>query len=213
LPHSGVEARKEEFSELKFSEGAVPDMNRIKFFGAVFAFALLILALPTAASAQWRDNDDYYGNNRGNYNRRYLVDAVRRIEDNSRTFRRALDRELDRSRREDRINDVAEQLATAADNLEDSFDNGRNLRSSTDEAQYLLRLGSQIDRFVSRNRFGGNVESQWNSIRRDLQTVANAYNLRFNGNRGGWNNNRRDRDRDDDYDNDDYRRRLPRFPF
>lgn len=188
-------------------------MNRIKFLGTIFAFSLLLLGLPTVATAQW-GNDDYYGNRRGNYNRRYLVDAVRRVEDNSRSFRRALDRELDRgrydeSRREDRINDIAERLATAADNLEDSFDNGRNLNSSRDEAQDLLQLGSQIDRFMSRNRFGGNVESQWSNIRADLQTVANAYGLRFN-NGGGWNNRRRDRD-DDDWNRRN--RRNNRFPF
>ena len=34
-------------------------MNRIKNLVAVFAFSLLILALPAIASAQWRnDNDD-----------------------------------------------------------------------------------------------------------------------------------------------------------
>lgn len=191
-------------------------MNRLKFLGTIFAFSLLLLfGLPSSASAQYR-NDDYYGNDRRNnsrYNRQFLVDAVRRVERDSRTFRRALDRELDSSRydtsnREDRINDVTERFATAADNLEDSFDNGNNIRSSQNEAQLVFQLASQIDRFMNRNSFRGNAGNQWSIIRRDLQTIANAYGLNFNN--GGYNNRRND---------DDYRRnrrnngRWGRLPY
>lgn len=181
-------------------------MNRFKFFASVFAFALLLLTLPAASSAQYRSRDDDYSrNNRGNnnYNRRYLVDAVRRVEDASRTFRRALDRDLDRSRydttnREDRVNDIAERFATAADDLEDSFDDGRNINSSQDEARLMFDLAAQIDRFVARNQFSRNTETQWNSIRRDLNTIADAYGYRSYNNR---------RNNDDYYDNDRNNRR------
>jgi hypothetical protein len=187
-------------------------MNSLKFLGTIFAFSLLLFGLPTLASAQWNNypnNDDYRRDN-SRYNRQYLVDAVRRVERDSRTFRRALDRELDHSRydttnREDRINDVTERFATAADNLEDSFDNGRNLRTSQDEARNVFQLASQIDRFMNRNSFRGTAENQWSNIRRDLQIIANAYGYAFNGSY----NNRRDR-------NDDNRRnngRWGRFPF
>jgi hypothetical protein len=195
-------------------------MNRIKTLLKIFAFALLILGVPNLASAQWR-NDDYYGNRRNDSygNRRVLTDAARRVESNSRSFRRTLDRELDRSRydnsrREDRINDVAERFATAADNLEDSIDDGRNRNSR--RLQEVFSLASQIDRFMSRNSFSYNVENQWNQIRRDLQTIANASGYNYNG--GSY----RDRDRrDDDYRRRDDNRRPPygsgrrtgRFPF
>lgn len=175
-------------------------MNRLKFLGTIFTFSLLLLlGLPSLASAQYR-NDDYYGNNNrrdnNRYNRQFLVDAVRRVERDSRTFRRALDRELDNTRydstnREDRINDVTERFATAADNLEDSFDNGNNIRSSQDEAQLVFQLAAQIDRFMNRNSFRGNAENQWSTIRRDLQTIANTYGYNFNG---GSNNRRNDDD-------------------
>lgn len=191
-------------------------MNRLKIFGTLFAFSLLLLlGIPSLASAQYRNDDDHYGNNRrdnSGYNRQFLVDAVRRVERDSRTFRRALDRELDHSRydktnREDRINDVTERFATATDNLKDSFDNGNNIRSSSDEARTVFQLASQIDRFMNRNSFGGNVENQWSGIRRDLQTIANAYGENFNG---GY-NNRPNRD-----DNNNRRTNNPRwgrFPF
>lgn len=207
-------------------------MNRFKFLAATFAFALLLVALPNAASAQYRDNDndDYYrterrnrnndrNNNRNNnYNRRFLVDAVRRVEDTSRSFRRSLDRDLDNTRynetrREDRINDVAERFATAIDNLEDAFDNGNNINSSQDEARTVFQLAQQIDRLMQRNQFSSNTESQWNTIRRDLNTVADAYNVNFNGN----NNNRRNNDdwnnRNNRNNRNNNRRNNSRFPF
>jgi hypothetical protein len=198
-------------------------MNRFKFLGTVFAFSLLLLfGLPSLASAQRRNNDDYYGNTQrdnSRYNRQFLVDAVRRVERDSRTFRRALDRELDHSRydttnREDRINDVTERFATAADNLEDSFDNGYNIRSSQDEAQTVFQLASQIDRFMNRNSFRGSAQNQWSNIRRDLQIIADAYGSNSNGgyrrNDDDYRNNRRNRN------DDNYRRnngRWGRFPF
>ena len=135
-------------------------------------------------------------------------------------FRRALDRALDNSRynernREDRINDIAEQFATAIDNLEDSFDNGNNLNSSSDEAREVLQLGARIDSFIARNSFDNNVESQWSTINRDLATIADAYNFRSNDNNrrnGGWNNRRRDRD-DNRWPQTRRGGRMGRFPF
>lgn len=203
-------------------------MNRISNLLKIFAFSLLLLGLPTIASAQWGNND--YGRNRrnDNYNRRYLAEAARRVEDQSRSFRRSLDRDLDRSRydgtrREDRINDVAEQLATAADNFEDSVDNGRNSRNSENEARTLFRLAEQIDRLMSRQNFSYNTENQWIQIRQDLQTIGDAYGYRLGNynrrsNRDDRWDDRRNRNDDDDYrrnrDNDNRRnRRNNRFPF
>jgi len=101
-------------------------MNRIKKLVAFFAFSLLVLGLPTLASAQWRDrdnedddgyykrdkrdkrdkrndNDDddgYYRNDRnqnGNYNRN-LNATIKNLKNRSKEFARRLDRELDKGR-------------------------------------------------------------------------------------------------------------------
>ena len=78
-------------------------MTRFKNLIAVFAFSLLVLALPTIASAQWRDrdrdNDDY--NRNGRYNRN-LESTIKNLKNRSKDFARKLDRELDRSRYDDR---------------------------------------------------------------------------------------------------------------
>lgn len=173
-------------------------MNRFRNLLAVFAFSLLILGLPALASAQWRDNDNYgngrNGNNR-NYNRSALRSAINRLKNRAENFERRLDRELDRSRydnrrREDNLNRLADDFTNAAENLDDEFDGGRNLNDSSNEAQRVLQLGRQIDNALSRSRFSGSVQNDWNAIRQDLNTIANAYGYNNRrGNNGNWRDN------------------------
>lgn len=210
-------------------------MNRIKLFGTFFAFSLLFLGLmPATASAQYGTIiEDIFGNSRNRndrdrYGSRYVGDAIRRVESRSEDFTRTLDRALDNSRynerrREDRILDVAEHFEDAAARLEDAYNDGRNMRNSADEARELLRFGNQIDNFIySQGRdLNSRVQNEWQSLRRDLQTIADAYGYNF-GNRNDRRNRNGDYRRDDDYDDDDnYRRdrdnrnrnRNSRFPF
>jgi hypothetical protein len=161
----------------------------------LLAVALVALCLPVMAAAQ----GGYYGNDRygRNYNNRALRDSVQRVKDRSDNFEDHLDSALDRSRyddsrREDRINDVAKEFQRAAEQLDDRFDNGRNLTRSSNEARRLLQLGSQIDRFMARNRLGGRAESEWARIRQDLHVIANAYGFNW----GDFDDRYR---RDDDY--------------
>lgn len=151
-----------------------------------FAFALLVFGLPTLASAQWRDNNrrdrDY------NYNSQQLRSTVRRLKSDSRDFVKFVDRDLDRSRydnrnREDNINQMAKDFRDAANRLESRFGNGRNLRNSESEARDVLRIGNRLDRAMRRVRLSPNVESYWRNIDRQLEEVARAYN-----GRGGWRN-------------------------
>lgn len=184
-------------------------MNRFKKLTAIFAFSLLVLALPTIASAQWRDRDDDDNYNRnGRYNRN-IEYTVKNLRNRSRNFARTVDRELDNSRydnrnREDRINDLAEQFKRAADDLEDSYDNGRNYNNSQDEARRVLQLGQQLDNALYRSRLNYNVQNEWNQIRQDLDVIANAYGY----NNRSYRNNRNNRNNR----NDDWRNRVP-FPL
>jgi hypothetical protein len=199
-----------------FEQGEIM-MNRFRNLIAVFAFSLLILGLPAMASAQYRNdrnNDDYYGNNRNNRN---LNSTIRNLKNRANQFERRVDRELDRSRynernREDRINQLAVDFANATERLDREYDNSRDYNNSYDEVQRVLQLGNQLDRAVSRARIG-NIQNDWYRIQQDLNILANAYNTNYNNNR---NRNRRD---DDVYNrnrrtnnNGDWRSRLP-FPF
>lgn len=203
-------------------------MNRLRNLTTVFAFALLILGLPTLASAQWdnnRDNrdDDYYGN--GSRNNRNLQGTIKNLKNSSSHFESRVDRELDNSRydgrrREDRILQTARDFKNAAEQLDRSYDNRRDYNNSQDEARRVLDLGSQLERMVSRLQTSSHLDSDWNKIRRDLNVLANAYN--YSGNRR---NNRNGGYNDDDYNrnnrnnrnnrrtnNNDWRRNFP-FPL
>jgi len=171
-------------------------MNRFKKFVGIFAFSLLVLALPTIASAQWRDrdrnrdDDDYYNRN-GRYNRN-LESTIKNLKNRSREFARRLDRELDNSRydrsnREDRLNDLASDFRRAADDLDRSYDNRGDYNRSSDEARRVIQLGQQLDNALYRSRLNYNLQNDWNRIRQDLDTLANAYgyNNRNNRNRNG----------------------------
>ena len=198
-------------------------MNRFRNLIAVFAFSLLILGLPAIASAQWRNNrndDDYYRNSRNNRN---LQSTIRNLKNRSNQFERKVDRELDRSRyddrrREDRINDVARNFSNAVQRLDDEYDNRNDYNDSADEARRVLDLGLQLDRLVTRARLSGTIQSDWNRIREDLRVLANAYNTNYNRNRRNNRNDDYNRNRrDDDYNrnrrtNDNWRNRIP-FPL
>lgn len=199
-------------------------MNRIKGLVAVSAFALLILGVPAIASAQW--NGGYgnggYGNggygNGGYYGNGNLKSVVRNLKNRAESFERTADRYDDR--RNDRNNNrggwggwgnigrnsnysgnlenLAEQFKDATDDLEDAFGNGRNLNGSADEARRVLDIASRIDQEIYNNRRGGggNLQGQWNSMRQDLDMIADAYGYnngnrgnRRNRNNGGWRNN------------------------
>jgi hypothetical protein len=173
-------------------------MNRTKKLIAFFAFALMILALPSIASAQWRDNrrndDDY--NRSGRYNRN-LESTIKNLKNRSREFARRLDRELDRGRyndrnREDRLNNLADQFSDAARRLDDRYDGRRDYNRTSDEARRVIQLGQQLDSALYRARLNYNVQNDWNRIRQDLDILADAYGYNNRNNRrnsGGWRNN------------------------
>jgi molecular chaperone GrpE (heat shock protein) len=186
-------------------------MNRIKNLLGIFAFSLLVLTLPTIASAQWGGNnrdrnrdrdDDYNRRNGGYYNTYQLKQMVKRLKSDSKDFAKFLDRELDRSRyddrrREDHLNRLANDFKKAADRLEDRFDE-RNMYKSQNEAQNVINIANQLDRALSRTRLSSDIYGYWNNLENQVDQIARAY--RYNngrGNSGGWG---------------DWRNKFP-FPF
>src|SRR5215204_3682185 len=179
-------------------------MNRFKNLFAVFAFSLIVLALPTIASAQWRNDDDDY-NRSGRYDRN-LESTIKNLKNRSKEFARRLDRELDRSRydnrnREDRLNALADDFRRATERLDKKYDGRGDYRNSQDEARRVIQLGSQLDTALYRSRLN-NLQGDWNRIQQDLDVLANAY---------GYNNNNRN-NRNNRNTNGDWRNRVP-FPL
>ena len=165
-------------------------MKYLRSLIAIGAFALVFMALPSIASAQWGRNDDYgrYNNIRGTImslqNRARSLDRQVNQIDNRR------DRRNDRYDRFDSLDRLATQFKNAVENLVDEYGRGRNINSSRDEAQRVLSLGSQMDSIIDSSRRGRNtniayVQTEWNQIERDLNTIARAYGLRYQNRSGG----------------------------
>ena len=189
--------------------------NRHTLKFSFFAAAILALALPVAASAQWgRYPQDRYPDNRGygRYDDRGLRDSVHRLDRLAKDFERDMDRALDRSRangtnREDRINDQVHQFRDAVGDLKSRVGNGRDLNRSSNEARRVIQEADDLDRFARRG-FDGRTGSQWAQIQQELRYISGVYGFGYGG---GYR-------RDDDWrrndrrnNNDDWWRRIP-FP-
>jgi hypothetical protein len=186
-------------------------MNHFRKLVSLFAFSLLILGVPTLASAQWRDrDDDYYRNNR-NYNRN-LKATIKNLKNHSKDFAKKVERELDRrwddrrwdDRRWDdrrynqRLVELSRELRDAAEDLDRRYDN-RNYDRSSYEARRVLQLGEQLEREIYRSRYSSVLGNEWSKIRQNLNILADAYGYKYQNNR----NDRR---------YGDWRNRFP-FPF
>ena len=182
--------------------------NRRTLAFSVFAVAVLALCLPVLASAQ--GSYDPWGRNRngqyGRYDERYLKDSIQRLDRLAKDFERDVDRSLDRSRvdgtrREDQINDRVHDFRRAVGDLKSRFGNGRDLNRSRNEAQRVLSLANQLSGLGGMRRIDSRASSNWSQIRRELDVIADAYNLGYGGyNNGGYRNNNR---------NNDWWRRIP----
>lgn len=192
--------------------------NRHTLKFSILAAAILALALPAAASAQWGgrypDRDRDRGGDYGRYDERALRDSVHRLDGLAKDFERNMDRALDRSRangsqREDRINEQVHQFRDAVGDLKSRVGNGRDLNRSADEARRVLEEGQQVDR-VARVRWNDNrLSSDWSQIQRELRFISDVYGFRYNNSRDDdW---RRRDDRNNRNNNDDWWRRIP-FP-
>ena len=196
-------------------------MKKISNILAISVLSLMVLALPTAASAQWGNQRPNYGNQG-----RDLRYVARNLKERSRQFEHRVDDIVDSSR--DRrggyggyggyggrdtgyYNDDLKQLAgdfrRAADRFEDKYGNGRNLRNSEDAARRLLDAASRMDNALRNSRMNRMLMSQWSSMQRDVNLIANTYG--YNYNRG---NRRNPNDRRSPNRNGDWRNRIP-FPL
>src|SRR5215211_441082 len=152
-------------------------MNRVRRIFSVGVMLLLTLAsVGLEAQAQ----------RRGTRSRdRQVRELVRRIDMRTDAFRNSLDAALDRSavdntRREDNINQLVSDFASAVDQLNSRV---QNRQSSTADIQLVLDRASPVDRLVRRNRVGGQAETEWTSLRQDLNQLASLYTLTWRGNR------------------------------
>src|SRR5678810_1235436 len=178
--------------------------NRHTLKFSIFAAAILALALPVAASAQWggRYPDD---RGYGRYDDRGLRDSVHRLDNLAKNFERDMDRALDHSRangsrREDDINNQVHQFRRAVSDLKSRVGNGRDLNRSENEARRVLQEADDLDRFARRG-FDGRTSSEWSQIQQELRYISSVYGFGYGGygrdRDGDWRNDRNNRNRND----------------
>ena len=199
-------------------------MNRFKTLLTICVFSILVFGLPTLASAQWRDRDndnDDYGNNRngnggyGNNNNYYgnLKDIIKQLKNDSKDFRKNVKRETERDRYNsgDNLRYIAEDFEKAADKLKDNYDD-RRINRSYDEADNLLRAANRLERELYNARLSSYLESDWQNMRRSLQTIADAYGIRYSTGRNGGVRNGRGNGNGRGNNNGNWRDKVP-FPL
>lgn len=147
------------------------------------SFFLLILASTAAAQTlDWRTT-------------RQARTVVNRLITTVNNFQR----EIDRNRYPWDVNTNAdERLSTMVGAFSNSLGSLRtslNTNSqSSDEIDAVLTRASRISMFVNRNRLNSRAQTQWISIRSDVNTLAGYYNISWNWNepytgRAGYGNN------------------------
>lgn len=150
-------------------------------FVIVTLFASLLAAAPFQTA-----NAQIYGTRVSN---RQVNDLLVRIETKTDTFRRMIESDLDHStinntNREDRIADFISEFETATDSLRSRYNSRQNANA---EAQEVLNRAAFIDRFMTRNSLPYQTESQWTSLRADLDMLARYYTISWNWNRTNQN--------------------------
>lgn len=151
---------------------------RTYFSKFVFGLAagLAALTIASVAAAQPRVT-------RGRVYTKSDVDRIiKRVEDSTDKFKKEFDKALDRSRlnntnREDQLNQYAKDLEHATDDLRKQFDRTDKWMDNRDQVRTCLVLASKINVAMRNRRLGPKVESRWNGLRYDLNTLAGVYNL------------------------------------
>ena len=111
-----------------------------------------------------------------------VKELLARTKKDAERFRKSLDKALDRSRidgsrEEDDIDHFVTDFAETTDHLSDHFNRHQVVTHDIDE---VLRRGVSIDRFMQRQQLAATAENDWRTVRRDLDQLAQAYNVAWN---------------------------------
>lgn len=117
---------------------------------------------------------------------RQVLTVLTRIETNTDIYKQQVSTALRRGTlssgdSEATFNDYVADFESAATNVSQNFD---SRRSTSADVEDLLNRANDINQFMQRNRLNQTAQRTWTTIRTDLGTLANYYNVSWN-----WNNN------------------------
>lgn len=144
-------------------------------------FVLAITSIPAIAQGRFSNV----------YSKSQVKGYIDRLENSSNRFRRDFDRAMDKSSldgtdAEDRANALVKDYENALDRLRRQFNQQSNWWESRNNVQDMLSRAQPVNAMINNLPFGRNLESQWRTMRNDINKVADTYDLPgLNG--GGWN--------------------------
>ena len=141
---------------------------------AVLFGAAVLLTLPANNLAQGR-----YSNV---YSKRDVSGIISNLEKTSNSFRKDFDRELDKSplngtSEEDRINTIVKDYENALNRLRRDFDSQNTWWQSRNEVQSVMSSAQNVNSLMNNLQFARKLEKQWRNMRRDLNKLADTFDL------------------------------------
>ncbi|MBC7901727.1 MAG: hypothetical protein H7070_16935 [Saprospiraceae bacterium] len=162
-------------------------MKKIIFSTLLSIFCLMTVTLISTTVADGQVQGRYINR----YSKRDVSGIINRLEQSSNTFRNDFDRAMDQSNlngtpTEDRFNADVTDYANSLDRLRRDFDRNDSWWESRNNVQNVVREAQPVNVMMNSLPFRRQLESRWNRMRTDLNTLADTYDLPgLNG--GGWN--------------------------
>jgi predicted glycoside hydrolase/deacetylase ChbG (UPF0249 family) len=110
---------------------------------------------------------------------REVARLLDRIRSKTNTFRDSLKKalnksRLDRTQREENVNDYVKAFEEDTKRLDDHFDHHKSTAADVDS---VLQRAARINTFMILHPLDARVQGDWATLRTDLELVANAYNI------------------------------------
>jgi len=162
-------------------------MTNHKHLKNLFSAACLVFmtaAFTFVAEGQGRYANVYSNSDVGGF--------VANLENSSDNFRRDFDQALDNSSvdgtgAEDRLNNIVANFENSVDRLRGNFDRQNSWWQSRSQVQDMMTSARSVNTMMNTLQFRRNIERQWNALRRDINKLADTYELNDLDGRGGGN--------------------------
>ena len=154
---------------------------------ASVCLGFIALVLPGVSFGQVDDNDTTYSRR---YSRRDVSTIIVQLEQSSNTFRRDFDRYVNErsvsGNDRNRLTRIVDDYEQALDGLRRNFDSDDNWWRSRSNVRSVMDEARQVNTMMNNLSFARRIERQWSQMRRDINKLAETYNLpRLDGTGGG----------------------------
>ena len=153
-------------------------------FALVFVFAVLsVFVLSSGVNAQGRFANVY--------SKGQVSDIIKRAENSSDKFRTDFRRQMNNNKnlsgsQKNQYNRNVADCEDALDRLRRRFDNENTWWNTRSQVQEVVDSSRRVNTMMNVLPFKRNLERQWNQLRKDINKLADTYDLPgLNG--GGWN--------------------------